>query len=124
MAERPSRGRNLGRLTLAAAALGLALVLGLLSGVVSRGFGELEAARRERRRLEAERSRLEQRVRVLRQTLRRLDHDPGATEALARRDLGWVRPGETVILLVTPTPEAVAVPLTQPTPTPILSFRE
>jgi len=124
LAERPSRGRNLGRLTLAAAALGLALVLGLLSGVVSRGFGELEAARRERRRLEAERSRLEQRVRVLRQTLRRLDHDPGATEALARRDLGWVRPGETVILLVTPTPEAVAVPLTQPTPTPILSFRE
>ncbi len=123
MAEGPSRARNLGRLTLAAAALGLAVVLGLLSGMVSRGFGELEAARRERRSLEAERSRLEHRVRVLQEILERLEEDPTATEALARRELGWVRPGETVIYLATPTPAAVAVPLTQPTPTPILSFR-
>jgi cell division protein FtsB len=91
--------------------------------MVSRGFGELEAARRERRSLEAERSRLEHRVRVLQETLERLEEDPAATEALARRELGWVRPGETVIYLATPTPAAVAVPLTQPTPTPILSLR-
>lgn len=124
MDERPSRARKLKRLTLAVLLVAIVLLLGLVSSVVSRGFAGLEAARRERRRLLGEKQRLEIRVQALDETLRRLDQDPNSAEALARRELRWVRPGETVYYLVTPTPESVAVPLTEPTPTPILSLRE
>ncbi len=100
------------------------VALGVLSSVVSRGFADLEAARAERRGLELERTRLERRVQRLRQTLRMIRTDPGSAEAYARHELGWIRPGETVVVLTTPTPGSIAAPLTQPTPTPILSLRE
>ena len=124
MAGGRSRVPDLRRLTIAAGVAVLLVALGVFSSVVDRGFGELGAARAERRRLERERERLEYRVRVLRETLERIRSDPAAAEAYARGELGWIRPGETVVLLATPTPEAVRVPLTRPTPTPILSLRE
>ncbi len=111
-------------LSIAAGVAVLIAALGLFSSVVDRGFGELGAARAERRRLEQERERLQRRVQVLGETLDRIRTDPAAAEAFARHELGWIRPGEAVVLLATPTPEAIRVPLTRPTPTPILSLRE
>ncbi len=109
--------RRLPLVLVVAAAL---VVLGLLSSVVTQGFEELAATRAERRALEAERDRLEARIRSMEATLDALEHDPEAVESVARRDLGWVRPGETVYLLATPTPPPA--PLTDPEAVPILSL--
>jgi cell division protein FtsB len=104
------------------AGLALLVALGFLSSVVTQGFSELDQARQERRRLQDEKARLEAGIAELEMTLQALHRDPAAVESLARRDLGWVRPGERVILLATPTPPPQPS-LTDPEPTPILSPR-
>jgi len=106
--------------------LGLALVagLGLLSSIVTQGFQELASAERERQQLEDEKQRLETSISELESTLNALRSNPEAIESLARRDLGWIRPGEKVILITTPTPAPLPVSLTEPTPTPILTLRK
>ena len=53
----------------------------------------------EHRRLEHELDRLRRENRRLRGEARRLREDPATIEAVARRELGLIRPGEIVILL-------------------------
>jgi len=111
--------RRVSYILLALAAL---VALGLLSSIVTAGFDELAAAEEERDRLEKRKIELGTRISELESTLEAIHTDPAAVESLARRDLGWVRPGDTVILLATPTPPPKPVALTGPTPTPILSL--
>jgi len=103
-------------------ALGALVALGLLSSIVTAGFDELAAAEEERDRLEQRKIELGTRISELEATLEAIHTDPAAVESLARRDLGWVRPGDTVILLATPTPPPEPAALTGPTPTPILAL--
>ena len=106
--------------------LGVAIIagLGLLSSIVTQGFQELDRVEQERRRLEDEKQRLETSISELETTLDVLRSSPEAVESLARRDLGWIRPGEKVILITTPTPAPLPLSLTEPTPTPILTLRK
>jgi cell division protein FtsB len=84
----------------------IAAVLGLwlLTRLVSQGFEEVARAEAERTALEHRKAELEQRVRDLDATLHALRCDPAAVESMARQELGWVRPGEVVVLIATPTP--------------------
>jgi cell division protein FtsB len=107
----------------AAVAVGVVIVGGLAS-IVTQGFRELAEVKAEHRRFAEEKARLERRIGDLHGTLSALRADPAAVESLARIDLGWVRPGETVIVVATPTPAAMVRDLTQPEPTPILSLRD
>jgi cell division protein FtsB len=103
-------------------ALAALVALGLLSSIVTAGFDELAAVKSERARLEKRRIELGNNIAELESTLEAIHNDPAAVESLARRDLGWVRPGDTVILLATPTRPPQPVALTGPTPTPILAL--
>ncbi len=109
------------RWPLIVAALAALVALGALSSLVTQGFQEVAEAERERAQLEAQRAELEGHRAELQSTLDALRTDPAAVESMARRDLGWVRPGEKVLLLAAPTPVATPV-LTLPEPTPILSL--
>jgi cell division protein FtsB len=111
--------RRLPLIVLAVAAL---VGLGLLSSIVTQGFQDLARAEEEQRRLKAEKERLESDISELETTLDALRSNPDAVESMARQELGWIRPGEKVLLIVTPTPPLVPVSLTEPTPTPILSL--
>ena len=110
------------RATLILLALGAVVVLGIFSSIVSHGFGELNDVEEERDRLKQRTIELEKNVAELDETLEAIRTDPAAVESLARRELGWVRPGDTVILLATPTPPPEPAALTGPEPTPILSL--
>jgi cell division protein FtsB len=110
------------RLTLIAAAVLVVVALGVFAGIVSQGFEELARAEAERDRLEQERLRLSQRIRELQSTLDGVRSNPEAVESLARHDLGWVRPGETVVIIATPGPRPAPPSLTEPAPTPILTL--
>jgi cell division protein FtsB len=110
------------RATLILLALGALVVLGVFSSIVSHGFGELTGAKEERERLQQRRIELEESVEELDETLEAIRTDPAAVESLARRELGWVRPGDTVILLATPTHPPQPAALTGPSPTPILTL--
>ena len=110
------------RLTLIAAAVLALVVLGVFAGIVSQGFQELARAESERARLTEEKVRLKTRIEDLEATLKALRSSPEAVESVARHELGWVRPGETVLIIATPRSEPVPVSLTQPAPTPILSL--
>ena len=96
--------------------------LGLLSSIVTQGFAEVAEAETERRQLEAEKAHLERRIEHLTQTRNDLRTSDEAVEALARRELGMIRPGETVILLTTPTPPPELTPLTEDQADPILTL--
>ena len=104
--------------------LGLAAIgaLGLLSSIVTHGFQQVARAEEERQQLEAEKVRLERSIAELEATLEALQTKPEAVESLARRELGWVRPGERVLILATPTPAPLPVSSTEQEPTPILSM--
>jgi len=110
------------RVTLILLALGALVVLGIFSSIVSHGFGELTNVEEERERLQQRTIELEESVEELDETLEAIRSDPAAVESLARRELGWVRPGDTVILLTTPTHPPRPAVLTGPTPTPILTL--
>ena len=110
------------RATLILLALGALVVLGVFSSIVSHGFGELNDVEEERERLKQRAIELEESVIELDETLEAIRTDPAAVESLARRELGWVRPGDTVILLATPTPPPEPPVLTGPTPTPLLTL--
>ncbi len=110
------------RLPLILLALGALVVLGVFSSIVSHGFGELTDAEAEREELRKRAIELEGNISELEETLHAIRTDPAALESLARRELGWVRPGDTVILLATPTPAPEPVSLTGPEPTPILTL--
>ena len=110
------------RVTLILLALGALVALGVFSSIVSHGFGELNEVEEERERLKQKTIELRKSVVELDETLEAIRTDPAAVESLARRELGWVRPGDTVILLTTPTPPPQPAVLTGPTPTPILTL--
>ncbi len=95
-------------------------VLGLLSSVVTQGFVEVAETEVEQRQLEEERARLERRIEHLEATLEAATDNPEAIESMARADLGWVGPGERVIILATPTPSTAPPTLTGELPEPIL----
>ncbi len=102
MTARPESGRE--RVLLRYKALVIFSVLALVALVVGSVFGDkglLELLQQEQRTLE-----LEQQVRALRDENARLSHairalrsDERAIERLAREELGFARPGETVFLL-------------------------
>jgi cell division protein FtsB len=110
------------RATLILVALGAVVALGVFASIVSHGFGELNEVEAERDRLEQRTVELEENVEELEETLEAIRTDPAAVESLARRELGYVRPGDTVILLATPTPPPQPAALTGPEPTPILTL--
>ena len=111
--------RRLPIILLAVAAL---VVLGLLSSIISQGFDELARAEAERQSLERRKDELEKSISELESTLEAVRTSPEAVESMARGELGWVRPGDRVILLATPTPVPTPPSLTGPTPTPILAL--
>ena len=112
------------RLPLILLALGALVALGIFLSIVSHGFAELSNAEEERERLKQKTIDLEENIAELDETLDALRTEPAAVESMARRELGWVRPGDTVILLTTPTPPPKPAILTGPTPTPILTLPE
>jgi cell division protein FtsB len=111
------------RLPLLLLGLGALLALGVLSSVVTQGFQEVARAEQERAALEAEKARLEGSIAELEATLSALRGGPAAVESTARLDLGWIRPGETVLILATPTLPPLPVSTTEPTPTPVYSLQ-
>ena len=110
------------RLTLIVAAVVVLVALGLFASIVSQGFQELARAEAEREQLEQEKLELEEGIDELKATLHAARSSPQAIESMARHDLGWVRPGETVVIIATPVPQPVSPSLTEPAPTPILSL--
>lgn len=108
------------RLPLILVALAIVAALGLLSSIVTRGFVELSAAKDDKRRLEEERARLERHIESLSATIEAVSNDPEAVESIARKDLGWVGPGEEVIIMATPTPPPPLEGLTEAGSEPIL----
>jgi len=109
------------RLPLILLAIAALAALGVFSSIVTHGFEELAEAEGERDRLEQRKIELSNSIEEYETTLEALRTDPAAVESLARRELGMVRPGDTVILLATPTPPPEPS-LTGPTPTPILAL--
>ena len=95
-------------------------VLGLLSSVATQGFHEVAETEVERRQLEEERARLERRIEHLEATLEAAAENPEAIESMVRSELGWVGPGEQVIIIATPTPSPPPPVLTGDLPEPIL----
>jgi cell division protein FtsB len=111
------------RLPLIVLAVAALAALGVFSSIVTHGFEELAAAEQEKKNLEQRIRELAESIAELEETLHALRTDPAAVESMARAELGMVRPGDTVILLATPTPPPEPS-LTGPTPTPILTLRE
>ena len=102
-------------------AVAVLAALGVFSSIVTHGFEELAAAEQEQRDLEERTRELADSIAELEETLHDIRTDPAAVESLARAELGMVRPGDTVVLLVTPTPPPEPS-LTGPLPTPILTL--
>lgn len=98
------------------------LALGFLSSIVTQGFQGMAQDQQERRQLEEEKARLEHSIAEVEATLAAMRSDPEAVESMARHDLGWIRPGETVLILATPTVAPLPVSAAEPTPTPIFSL--
>jgi cell division protein FtsB len=85
------------------------LLLNLLAG--SRGLPAVLQARREFQREEHSLTRLKAENAALRNEVRRLRDDAGAVEEVARRDLGYIAPGEKVFII-----RDVAPPASVPAP--------
>jgi cell division protein FtsB len=92
------RGRPLaGGLALAVLVSGLAIWGGT-------GLARVWRLQREMQTLERDLVTLRSRTQELSQTVERLRHDPAFIEKIAREELGWVRPGDTVLKLPSPSP--------------------
>ena len=81
---------------------GLSFVLGVLvvsSLVGENGYLATLRARKDERALAASVARLRLENRRLQHEADRLEHDPAALEEEARRQLGLIRPGETLVIL-------------------------
>ncbi len=112
------------KLYLAGAAVLALIIIIVLWSVVGQGLGQLTQARRQQRALQQRKLKLERHIEQLQRELIELKTNPTAREDTAREKLGWVRPGDKIILLVTPTPAPTPGPLTGPRPTPILTLRK
>ncbi len=111
---------EINRLSLILVALAIIAALGLLSSIVTQGFAELATAREEKRRLEAERARLTQRIEDLSATIEAVGSDPETVESIARYELGWIGPGEEIVVLEPPPPPPPLEDLTDSETDPIL----
>jgi cell division protein FtsB len=109
------------RLPLILVAIAALVALGVFSSIVTHGFEDLAEAEEERDRLIERKIELSDNIEEYEATLKAIRTDPAAVESVARGELAMVRPGDTVILLATPTPPS-GPSLTGPTPTPILSL--
>jgi cell division protein FtsB len=74
-----------------------ALLLDALFG--DRGLAETRRARAEYAAAAADLQRMKAENAGLREQIRRLEHDPVTIEALARRELGYIRPGEILVVV-------------------------
>jgi cell division protein FtsB len=74
-----------------------ALLLDALFG--DRGLAETRRARAEAAAAAAALQRLKADNAGLREQIRRLEHDPVTIEALARKELGFIRPGEILVVV-------------------------
>jgi cell division protein FtsB len=110
------------RLPLILAAVVAIVALGVLSSIVTQGFEDMARAEDERREFEDEKARLEEEIEALEDTLEALDNNPEAVESMARKELRYIRLGETVVIIATPTPVPIPISKTEPVPTPILSL--
>jgi cell division protein FtsB len=90
--------------------LGATLVVESLFG--TRGLSALLEARRQHTAVSSDLERLRSENARLRSDARRLREDPEAIEEAARRDLGYIAPGEKVFIVkdVRPAPSAPQVP--------------
>jgi cell division protein FtsB len=88
------------------------LLLNLLAG--SRGLPVVLNARREFERDEQALARLRAENASLRYEIKRLRDDADAVEEVARRDLGYIAPGEKVFIIRDVTPPDAVVPVTPP----------
>jgi cell division protein FtsB len=95
--EAPPAAR--GRRVLAWLVLFLACVLMVNAVIGDRGLLDTLRARREYEELSASIARLRHENARLRSEARRLQEDPDAIEDLARRELGLIRPGETLFII-------------------------
>jgi cell division protein FtsB len=77
--------------------LACAVLLDSLIG--DHGLAETMRARRDYSRAAADLIRLQQENASLRQEFRRLASDPAAIEAVAREELGLIRPGEILVVV-------------------------
>jgi cell division protein FtsB len=85
-----------------------ALLLNALVG--ARGVPALLQARRQYRASTQELDKIRADNARLRQAIERLRVDPEAVEEIARRDLGYIRPGETVVIIRDIPPAGPAKP--------------
>ena len=107
----PSRTSRASRLIqIGLALLALTLVIESLFG--TRGLSAMIEARRESGAVGADLDRLRAENQRLRADAKRLREDPAAIEEAARRDLGYMRPGEKVFIIrdAKPAPVTPAVP--------------
>jgi cell division protein FtsB len=74
-----------------------AVILNVLVG--ARGLPAVMKARRDHQAVSAELQRIRDENNLLRQEVLRLRSDPSAIEELARRELGFISPGERVFIV-------------------------
>jgi cell division protein FtsB len=73
------------------------VLLVIVAGI--KGYRDLATINAEKQNLEAQITASESRIRVLKDRIVRIKDDPATLEQLAREELGWVRPGDVVIVL-------------------------
>lgn len=73
------------------------VILLVASFVLNDSFSKTLDRRRAIRQAEAETASIERRIEALRDDITRLKKDPRSYELLVRRDLGYLRPGETEV---------------------------
>lgn len=79
-------------------AIAVFAALAVLALAGSRAWEALEVARGREAELVARIAQEEETVRLLRHRVERLQHDPLTLETTAREELGWVRPGDLVVI--------------------------
>jgi cell division protein FtsB len=91
------------------------LVLNMVFG--EKGVLAMIRARKEYNTLSAEVERIKARNAELTEQMRRLKEDPVTIEDLARRELGFIRPGEK-LFIISDVPPASPPPVSHPSPAP------
>ncbi len=107
------RGARRGHGTIFYALIFVTAVLVLNAVFGDKGVLAMMRARRDYNQLSAEVERARVRNRDLAEQVRRLKEDPATIEDLARRELGFVRPGEK-LFIITDVPPATPSPAPPP----------
>jgi cell division protein FtsB len=83
-----------------------AIVIGVDALVGEQGFVAIRQARRQHDHLVAAIAHKQAENAALAEQVQRLQHDPGTIEELARKDLGFISPGEKVFIVKDLPPHA------------------